>query len=443
MSHFASLLLVLAVILAAAKAGEYVARLVKQPPVVGEILAGLILGPTALNLFAWRIFSQTPSGIVSLPESSVAATVFDVASLGVIFLMFLVGLETDLKSVRKVGVPALSTSVGGVTLTLILGTLTVLAFAALGAGIQAKDAFFIAVLISATSVSVIAETLVELGKLNTKEGATLVGAAVVDDVIGLLLFSLFVGVIASKGGTEVTLTLPTLVTGGRGGAALLAVVTLILIALYVAAGIVAFRQLVKPLMRFVEEKKMTGGLLIAAVGICLIYAWGAEFVVGISGIIGAYFAGVLLGRTEFGKSVQHRLHALAYSLFIPVFFVSVGLHADAKGVFTSGSARDIGFAAAILAVAFIGKLGGCFIGAKVAGYTRREAFAVGIGMITRGEVVLIVSTLALTAGLLTERTFSVIVLMALVTTLVTPVWLKAALARRKHQERPEREPATR
>jgi Kef-type K+ transport system membrane component KefB len=446
MGHLQSLLLALAIILAAAKAGEYFARLIKQPPVFGEILAGLILGPTVLNLLGWRIFSQAPPGLPLSTEATVSQAVFDIASLGVIFLMFLVGIETDLKSVRRVGVPALSTSVGGVAVTLALGTLTVLAFSGLGAGVHAKDAFFIAVLISATSVSIVAETLVELGRLNSKEGSTLIGAAVVDDVIGLLLFSFFVGVIASKGGTEMTVSLPALVTGGRGGVPLLAVATLILLALYVAVGIIAFPQLVKPLMRFVEDKRITGGLLVAAIGICIFFAWGAEFVVGVSGVVGAYFAGVLLGRTEFGKPVQHGLHALAYSLFIPVFFVSVGLHADAKKVFLSGGTLDVLFAIAILIVAIVGKLAGCYFGAKIAGYAKRDAYTVAVGMITRGEVVLIVSTLALSSALIAERTFSVIVLVVLVTTLVTPVWLKAALARRRHdgtgKRRPEPEPTT-
>src|SRR3990172_5084944 len=337
-------LLLLALIVAAAKGAGWLSLRLGQPAVLGELLAGVVLGPSLLDLLHLTPFAG----------EGMAAGVFLLANVGVVLLMFIAGLETDLEQMRRVGRVAAAAGVAGVVVPLLLGLAVALLF---GFGVQ-KSAFM-GIVLTATSVSITVQTLIELRQLDSKEGTTLLGAAVVDDVIALVVLSVFVAV--------------------------------------------------------------SEGLLAATLIAVLAYAWSAEALGGVAAITGAYLAGVLVARAGYRQEVEHRLKAFTYALLVPIFFVSVGLQANARTL----AAQDIPLALLIILAAVSGKVVGCGAGARLAGFTGPEALRIGVGMISRGEVGLIIAAIGLQSGLLGERGFAIMVIMVLATTVITPPLLRA------------------
>jgi len=372
--------------------------------VFGEILAGLILGPTVLDVLGWPVFGP-PQAVALREEAHLLAVVRDLADLGVILLMFVAGLETDLAEMRRVGKVAFWTACGGVVLPMAGGMATAMLF-----GLPLYwEGIFVGAILTATSVSISAQTLMEIGALRTREGATILGAAVIDDVMGIIVLSFVVAFArASAGGVEL------------GGVALVVIRMAAYFAIAVAAG-----RLLGPVLRWASKLPVTQSVLAAAVVIAFVYAWAAEYAGGIAAITGAYIAGVLIAQTPFKPQIDAGLHPLTYSIFVPIFFIGIGLQANGRELGDS-----IGFTVALLVVAIVTKAVGCGLFSRLLGFSNQESVRVGAGMISRGEVGLIVAGYGLANGLIAQPVFSAAVIMVLVTTMVTPPLLRLTFPRR-------------
>lgn len=395
MSPVLQLLLVLTIILVAAQASGVLAVRLGQPAVLGELVAGVILGPTAIDMFDLR-FATAPH----LEETTLL-----LANLGVILLMFLAGMETDLAEVNKVRRVALFAGTMGVVFPIVLGTAGALAF-----GYSGKESLFIGIILAATSVSISARTLMELDALKGRQGIAILAAAVIDDVLVIVVLSVFIAFAIDEGG------------GGTGDVAL----TVGKMALFFAVAI-AVGQLVLPhVARWSAKAPLSEGVLSVAIVTVLLAAWFAEYVGEVALITGAFLAGVFFGRTEVRRIVDEKMRGFAYAFFVPIFFVSIGLSANARGL--EGS--DIGLLAVIALLAVVSKVAGCGLGALLAGEDTRSSLQIGTAMISRGEVGLIVASVGLSKGIIDSDVLSVMVFVVLITTLITPLLLRAAFAPR-------------
>ncbi len=392
-SQLLQFLLLLPVIIVAAKIAGWASLRIGQPAVFGEILAGVLLGPSLVDVLGWRVFRGGGLDVV----------VAHLANIGVIFLMFIAGLETNLDKMRRVGKVAAVAGVAGVLTPLALGL-----FVALSFGYAREQAIFVGIVLTATSVSITVQTLIELRQLESKEGTTLLAAAVIDDVIALIVLSAFVA----------------FSTGEGGGAGRVGVVALRMFAFFAAAvwlGMPLIRRVLKQAARL----PVSEGLLASVVVVILLSSWAAEAFGRVASITGAYLAGVLVAQAGFREEIEHRLRAFTYAVLVPVFFISIGLQTNARLM----SAADVPFALLIIVAAVVAKILGCGGGALAAGFTRPEALRIGVGMVSRGEVGLIVAAIGLQTGLLAERGFAVMVIMVLATTIVTPVLLRMTFPR--------------
>ena len=401
MTHFLQLLVLLVVTVTAAKLAGAAAARIGQPAVFGEILIGLVLGPTVLNVLGWPIFTRAVPGIVPI---SLDAVLRDLSDIGVLLLMFVAGLETDLAEMRRVGTVAFWAAFGGVVLPLVAGALAAVAF-----GFPLYwDGIFIGAILTATSVSISAQTLLEIGALRSREGAAILGAAVIDDVMGIILLSLIVAFAKTSGaGIDV----------GQ-----IATVVLRLIA-YFAAAFVAVRA-VQPILAWARRLPVSQAVLSAALVMALISAWAAEWVGGVAAITGAYLAGVLIAQTTFKQEIDAGIHPLAYSIFVPVFFIGIGLQANGRVL-----GDRLAFTTVLVMVAIVAKAVGCAVSARWCGFTTRQSIRVGVGMISRGEVGLIVAGYGLANGIIGRDVFSAAVIVVLVTTMVTPPLLRLVFPR--------------
>lgn len=379
----------LVIVVVAAKATGYLSNRLGQPAVLGELLIGIVLGPTLLDMIHWPLL-----GSGHLEE------VFHLlAHLGVLLLMFLAGLEVDLETMFQTGRPAVLAGVLGVITPVILGGLAVLPF-----GFGWQQALGIGLVLSATSVSISAQTLMELEVLRSRVGMALLGAAVVDDTLAILFLSLFAA----------------LAVGGGGGVLVVVWVLFKMIAfLGLAAALGAW--LIPRLAAMVDRLPISEGLIALAFVIALLYAWGAEVLGGIAAITGSFLAGLLLARTPLRRSIEEGMHTMAYAWLVPVFFVSIGLGVNARDL----GLEDLLLALVILLAAFVSKVLGSGLGARLGGLSLREALQLGVGMVSRGEVGLIVATALMDTGFMDDRGFVMVVLMVLVTTLLTPIMLRA------------------
>jgi Kef-type K+ transport system membrane component KefB len=387
------LLAALAIVIVAAKLGGWLSATLRQPVVLGELLAGLILGPSLLSIFELDYFHQ----------AHVTEALHEFGELGVIFLMFAAGLEIHLSDFVKAGKPAVLTGIFGVVVPVALGTATVLAF-----GQDLRSAFFVGIVLAATSVSISAQTLMELRRLRSREGLTLLGAAVVDDVLAIAVLSAFVA-----------LTLDS-------ESSVLGVVWIILrMVLFLAGAFFLGTWLLPRAARWVEDNDLpiSEAVVSLVVVSVLIFAWASEVVGGVAAITGAFIAGVALSTSPLQDKIERGIRTMAYAFFVPIFLVSIGLSADLRMLFSGGG---LWLAVAISAVAIVSKLVGAGLGAKLGGMTWPAAVRVGVGMVSRGEVGLIVAGVGSDAGLLNATDFAAMVLMVLVTTLITPPLLRVA-----------------
>ncbi len=400
MPHSLQVLLLLTIIVASAKLAGALANRIRQPAVFGEILVGLLLGPTLLDVLGWPVFADAGAShgaavAVSVP---LLGLVRDLAEVGVILLMFVAGLETDLDEMRRVGKVAFWAAAGGVVLPMAGGAFTAWAF-----GLPLFwQGIFIGAILTATSVSISAQTLMELGALRSREGTTILGAAVIDDVMGIIVLSV-VAALARAG-------------GDAGGLSI--TITFVRLVLFFVFAWYAGRFL-PAVVRAAQALQVSQAVLAAVIVIAFLYAWAAEYLGGVAAITGSYLAGLLFAQTRFKAIIDQGIHPLTYSIFVPVFFVGIGLQANARAL-----GAHVSFVVALLLVAIVAKAVGCAGGALASGFNMVQSVRVGAGMISRGEVGLIVAGYGLTNGLIDRDVFSASVVMVLATTMVTPPLLK-------------------
>jgi Kef-type K+ transport system membrane component KefB len=379
-------LLVLAIILLSTKILGLISARVNMPQVVGALLAGIILGPSCLGVVGETDFLLKTS------------------ELGVIVLMFIAGLDTDLEELKRTGLASFIIALIGVIVPLIGGFACYLVFfpGEMDTTYLLK-AIFIGVVLTATSVSITVETLREMGKLQGTIGTAIMGAAVIDDILGIIVLT----VITSFTDPSVS---PASVFG-----------RILAFFLFLAVIWVVMHKLFIYMSDAWGERRRVS---IYAFVFCLVMSYVAEVGFGVADITGAYFAGlVLCNIMGVRRFIAKKMTVISYMLFSPVFFAAIGIKTDLSGM----TGTLIGFSLMLLVVAIITKVVGCGIGAKLCGFTNHEALSVGIGMVSRGEVALIVAQKGAQAGLIDEALFPAIVLVVIVTTLVTPVLLKLVL----------------
>jgi Kef-type K+ transport system membrane component KefB len=390
MTPFLQLALALAVIISAAKAGGYLSYRLGQPSVLGELLVGVALGPSVIDLLHIGPFT----------DAHLAEVVHQLAELGVLLLMFVAGLDLHLEDLARTGKVAALAGVLGVLLPLALGVGVGVLF---GAGWL--PAIFIGLILSATSVSISAQTLMELKVLRSRVGIGLLGAAVFDDILVVLGLSVFLALTDPNAG------------GGIIGALWSAARMLIYLLLALASG----RWLLPRLARRVAPLPISQGLIAFAFVCILLYAWAAEAIGGMAAITGAFVAGLMLARSPQRERIENGISAIAYGVFVPVFFVNVGLSANAREL----TGENLLLLAALTVAAVVGKVAGAGYGALLSGFSRREALQLGVGMMSRGEVGLIVASVGIAQGAIDRGVFSAVVGLVIITTLLTPPLLRS------------------
>jgi Kef-type K+ transport system membrane component KefB len=374
-------LLQLTIIIVATKlAGDLAVRL-GQPAVLGKLLVGVCLGPALLG---WIEKSQ----------------VLDVFStIGVLLLMFFAGLESDIRELNANRNASFAVALGGMLLPFGGGYLL-----GIWTGMSVNEALFLGLLLAATSVSISVQTFKELGIVNTRESMIVLGAALVDDVLVVILLAFLMSVLTVG---DVNLTL--------------------LVAqkfLFFAAIIVIGWKIVPLLMNKLSRLRINEPVISLAVAICFGFSLFAESL-GVAGMIGAFAAGVAISRTPFKQQVEHKLEPIAYAIFVPVFFAGIGLSFSLTG-FT----ENLWFTLGLTVVAIVTKLLGAGLGARLTGSSTRSSLIIGAGMVSRGEVALIIAATGLSAGLLQQTFYSSTIIAIIVSTLATPPILKWLTARK-------------
>jgi Kef-type K+ transport system membrane component KefB len=396
MLPFLQFILALGIIIGAAKVGGYLSSKLGQPAVAGEVLAGLILGPSVLNFLHWPAFTDEYLG----------ETIAYLAELGVLLLLFIAGLDLHLTDLAKSGKSATLAGSLGFVLTLGMGYLLATFFS-----VEPKQSLFIGLILAPTSIGISAQTLMELKVLRSKVGNTLLGAAAIDDTLGVLGVSLFLA----------------LYLGGASSGLSSVLVILLRMSLFLVFA-AAFGFWVLPKTAQIIEKLPISQSLIAFTFITMLfYAWSAEVLGHMAAIIGAFLAGLFFARSSFKDKIERGFSSIAYAIFVPIFFVNIGLSANVRQVPIEG----LIFLAGMLVVVVISKLVGAGLGGRLGGLTIRESVQLGFGMIPRGEVVLIIAAIGITEGLIDSIVFSTIVILVIITSLITPPILQMVFSTSK------------
>jgi len=394
MLPFLQFIFAIAIIIAAAKAGSYLSLRLGQPAVAGKVLAGLLLGPSVLNFFNLPI----------LTDPHLEESIVHLAELGVLLLMFIAGLELHLDDLAKSGKVAVLAGLLGFVLTLGMGYIlgTIMAY-------DTQKALFLGLMLAPTSIGISAQTLIELKALRTKVGVALLGAASVDDILGVLGVSLFLALIGGVTTSESASVIQILLD----------------MSLYlVIASVVGFWLLPK-LASFVDRLPISQGLVAFAFIIMLLYAWSAEALGHMATVIGAFMAGIFLARSPLKDNIRKGFIPITYGIFVPIFFANVGLSADLRQISIDGLILLAGMVIVVVA----SKLLGAGFGGKLGGMHPWESLQLGFGMIPRGEVVLIIATVGITEGVIGNEVFSTAVMLVVLTTLTTPPILRNLLAK--------------
>lgn len=380
-------LLDVALILLSTKFFGLLTKRIEMPQVVGALLAGIILGPAALGIVQESEFLD------------------HIAEIGVIVLMFSAGLETDISELKNSGKKSFVIALIGVIVPLVAGYVLA-SFFNTDANAMLQN-MFIGVILTATSVSISVETLKEMGKLSTPSGNAILGAALIDDILGIVALTIITGM----ADTSVHL-----------GEVMLKIVVFFLMAIIV--GIFARKGIEKFFDRY---QKVHRRFSILSFAFCLLFAYVAEAWFGVADITGAFIAGLIISGTSRCNYVQMRIETLSYLLISPVFFASIGL----KVVLPEMTGEIILFSVLLLIIAILTKIVGCGLGAKVCHYENIQCLRIGIGMVSRGEVALIVASKGMKVGLMKEAFFGPIIIMVVLTTVVTPILLKIVFKDRK------------
>ena len=383
----------LAIIMVAAKIMGLAVRKLNVPQVVGEILAGLIIGPSILGFVQQSDFLS------------------QMAEIGVILLMFSAGLGTNLRDMAKTGLTAFLVACMGVFVPLLCGTLLYMAFYGFDSIGSAEfyKALFIGTILTATSVSITVKALAEMGKLKTKLGTLIVSAAIIDDVIGIIVLTMVVGM-----------------STGKGGSGQIIAVAVRSALFFVFSGGIGF-VIYKIFKRLDAKYKHTQRIPILGLALCMFMAYAAERYFGVADITGAFVAGIILCNIQDADYIERKMNINSYMLFGPVFFAGIGLKTDVSHI----SPDIILFSVCFVIVGLIAKIIGCGITARLSRYSFGDSLKVGVGMMTRGEVALIVAQKGLSAKIIKPVFFTPVILLIIVSSILTPIALKMLYARDK------------
>lgn len=369
---------VLCLILVSTTIAGHFSRRLGIPAVIGQLLVGILLGNAGLKIVHPDILVE------------------DFSEIGVILLMFLAGLESDLSLLRKYFRPGMYVAVLGILFPVILGTL-----GGSFSHIALNESFYLGLILAATSVSISVEVLKELNVVNTKEGSTILGASVVDDILVVLIVSLSMSFLGSSGDNNQTLGI------------------MLVEQVFFFIGIYLFIRWGAPyLMRLSNKLLAESSVIIVSLILCLSMSYLANLI-GLSSVIGSFFTGVAIGQTKVWKEVQYNIEAIGYAVFIPVFFVSIGLEVTFTGI-----GKQLILILFLTLLAIISKLFGGYFGGKLAGFNNHSSLMVGSGMISRGEMALIIVQLGVQAHLVSKEYYSAFILVILFTTLCSPFLLK-------------------
>ncbi|EOU2014790.1 cation:proton antiporter [Clostridium perfringens] len=372
----------LALILISTKLFGLITKKVRMPQVVGALVAGVILGPAVLNVLSETEFIQK------------------LAELGVIVLMFTAGLETDINQLKKTGKASFIIAVLGVIIPLVGGFFIASIFNKGNDVNTILQNVFIGIILTATSVSITVETLKEMGKLNTRAGNAILGAAIIDDILGIIAL--------------------TITTSLADPSINVIIVLAKIVMFFIFAGFAGYLfhwAFIKLDERYQRDLRR---FVIIAFVFCLLLSFCAEEFFGVADITGAFIAGLVISDSNRSKYLNSRFETLSYMLLSPIFFASIGI----KVQLTAMTKTIFIFAILLLLVAILSKVFGCALGAKLCRYSNREAIQIGTGMISRGEVALIVANKGIAMGLMLPEFLAPVVIVVVVTTIVTPILLK-------------------
>ena len=376
----------LAIILLASKIAGDISVKLGQPSVLGKLLVGIVLGPAVFGVL------------------SDSATLEELSQIGVILLMFIAGLETDIDEFKRSGKASMIVGLSGIIVPLGGGYL-----AGVLMGMSTFQALFLGLLLSATSVSISVQALKELNKLKSKEGAAILGAAVIDDVVVIIALAFL---LSMAGGGDVHL-----------GMLLLKKV------LFFAGAILVGWKVVPWVLKKFATLKVSQTVITAAIIICFLFAYVAEMT-GVAAIIGAYIAGIAISLTNFKHEIVEKVETIGYSIFVPIFFTSIGLK-----VSFAGMTEYIWPIIWLSILAILTKLIGAGLGARASQFSWRSSLGIGAAMVSRGEVALIIAAIGLESTLLSQELFAALVVVVLITTIVTPPMMKMIF--REDETQPE------
>ncbi|HFK1546271.1 TPA: cation:proton antiporter [Bacillus albus] len=362
------------ILLSTKLAGDLSVRL-GQPSVLGKLIVGIVIGPAVLG---WI-------------ENSELLT--QLSNVGVILLMFMAGLETDLEELNANRNSSLAIALGGIVLPFVGGYVSGLVM-----GMEQGNAVFLGLLLCATSVSISVQTLRDLGKMKTRESTTMLGAAVFDDILVVILLAFAMSFLGTD---DVNLTM----------------VILKKVVFFASIILIGWKG-VPAIMRWLSPLRVSESIVSAALIICFSFAYFGELL-GIAGIIGAFAAGIAISQTNYKHEVEKKVEPIAYAMFVPVFFVSIGMNITFDGI-----GNQIWFILALTVIAVLTKLIGCGLGARMTGFDAKSSAIIGAGMVSRGEVALIIAGTGLSSGLLAQDYFTAIVIVVILTTMITPPMLK-------------------
>ncbi|MBS6005568.1 MAG: cation:proton antiporter [Clostridium baratii] len=382
----------IAIILLSTKVFGLIAQKFKMPQVVGALFAGVILGPAVLNILHETEF------------------IHQMAELGVIVLMFTAGLEADVNELKKTGKAATVIAILGVLVPLLGGFLVSYIFSGEMGTVDTNallQDIFVGVILTATSVSITVQTLKELGSLNSRAGNTILGAALIDDILGIIILT----IITSLADTSVNIYL--------------VFIKIILFFVFAIIFAIVFKKVFK-----IWADKYNGDVrrfAITSFVICLLLSFIAEEVFGVADITGAFIAGLIISNNKKSEYIDSRFETLSYMLLSPIFFASIGIRVEITGM----NLDAIIFTVVLLIIAILTKIIGCALGAKLCKYSTHESIQIGAGMVSRGEVALIVANKGIAVSLINSSFLTPIVIVVVITTVITPILLEITFSKEK------------
>ena len=393
-----TIFLFLAIILISTKVGGIICRKFGLPQVVGALLAGIIIGPVCLGLVSFDGDGDVNFKILEA-----------MAQIGVLLIMFSAGLDTNLKEIKKNGIPSLVITSLGVIVPLAFGFLVSWGFDMKFAPITNMDdflhVFFFGIMLTATSVGITVEVLKELGKLKGKVGSSVLSAAILDDIIGIVILSVAISVKDSS-------------SGAAGGTSIGETILLVLL-FFVFSGIVG--GLIHYSFKWLSGHfPVTRRLSIFGLVMCFLFSWAAEHFFGVASITGAFVAGVVMSNLKGTHYVEKKVDTISYMLFGPIFFANIGLTMN----FDEFDVAILGFTAVFVIIGLLSKVIGCGLGAYMCKFSPKDSVRVGFGMMARGEVVLIIAQRGIAAGIISSAYMFPVIILIVVSSFLTPVALK-------------------